>query len=232
MPIIGYFHICAINNYLSIIRDQIDSLKKSGLFDATDHINVVILSPQGHEIPELNDPKFKIRLKDVDIKLHERPIINIIRQDALDSQKQNQVNYIWYIHSKGVSDKHQNAKNNVTISNWRKNMEAIVIWNWEACLKKLSQENYDTCSIYYTNVITHKYHFSGNFWWAKSSYLVKLPPLQLISPRDFNQYVEPEMWICSRSPRVFSFQQMGPNFTHVKPDLTKLNLKPVPYNLI
>lgn len=226
MAIVGYFHICAINNYHSIVQDQIHAIKRSGLFDATDHINVVILSPNNEFIPEIDDSKFRIRYQSTNLNLYERITLNIMRQDCLEAQKNNQTNYIWYIHTKGVSSKNQNPTRQRDVRNWRKSMEAVVICNWEACVRKLSLENYDTCGINYTNRISNKYHYSGNFWWAQSAYIVRLPELQLIQYRSQDQYLEPEMWIGLKNPRAFSFFTPGSGYTI--PDLTKLGLKLVP----
>lgn len=226
MTIIGYIHICAINNYRHILQEQIAALKKSKLFDATDHINVAILSPNNEFIPELDDPKFRIRYQSSDTNLFERPILNIMRSDCIQDYHNSTVNYVWYIHSKGVSSKNQKTANSNNVRNWRKSMEAVVIWNWEACVKKLSQENYDTCGVNYTDRITKKYHYSGNFWWSQSTYIAGLPELPFIHHQNFNQYVEPEMWIGLNNPRAFSFYNSIPNY--VIPNLPRLGLKPVP----
>jgi hypothetical protein len=226
MPIVGYYHICAINNYHSIVQDQITALKRSGLFDATDHINVVLLSPRHENIPELTDPKFRLRHVSSNLNLFERAILNLMRQDCQNAQQKKQVNYVWYIHSKGVSNKHQTDHLKTHIRTWRKSMEAVVVWNWESCVKKLSQENYDTCGVYYTNRIVNKYHYAGNFWWARASYIAKLPPLNVVAPSNFNLYVEPEMWLCLRSPRACSFFPLTPGY--ILPNLAAHGLKPVP----
>jgi hypothetical protein len=229
MPIIGYYHICAINNYHSIIRDQISDIKRSGLYAATDHINVSIVSPHKPFIPELKDPKFRIRYSSQQLHLFERPILNIMREDCLKHKANLQPMYVWYIHTKGVSGKNQNPKRQAYIQQWRKVMQSIVVWNWEACLNKISKANYDTCGMNYTNWVTNMYHYAGNFWWARASYIIKLPQLALIKFTNKHQYLEPEMWIGLKNPRAFNFFTLAGkdgvfNLQSI-PDLTKLRLK-------
>ena len=69
--------------------------------------------------------------------------------------------YVYYCHTKGASYK-QNLKSDI----WRRGMaEAILEKSWRECVGKLDDGN-NTCGIMIKNG-----HYSGNFWWAKASYI-------------------------------------------------------------
>jgi hypothetical protein len=53
-------------------------------------------------------------------------------------------------------------------------MEYFLIEKWEDCILKL--KDYDTCGVNLnTELPSIKTHYSGNFWWANSSYIRKIP---------------------------------------------------------
>ena len=193
MSIVGYYHVCAINNYREIVMDQINALKTSGLFTATSHINVSILTEHDDALDLFSDPKFRIRVRSTNLQIYEREILNCMLHDAKEATSKGQEFYIWYIHSKGVSSRHQNPIMKIRIANWRKLLEAFVIWNWQSCFDKMTRDNVDTASANYFN---NPDHYSGNFWWSRSKYIAKLP---LLPPT--GDYVQPEMWLCQPNPK-------------------------------
>jgi len=73
--------------------------------------------------------------------------------------------YVYYCHTKGVSYD-QNFKSDI----WRRVMaEAILERSWKECVDKLDEGN-NTCGI-----MNHRdRYYSGNFWWAKASYIKTL----------------------------------------------------------
>jgi hypothetical protein len=222
MSIVGYYHVCAINNYRQIVEDQIKVLKASGLFEATSHINVSILTEHDDALNLFSDPKFRIRVRSSNLQIYERQILNCMLDDSKEATAKGQEFYIWYIHSKGVSTRHQNPTMIKRIFNWRKLLEAFVIWNWQSCLNKISQENFDTSS---ANYFSNPDHYSGNFWWSRSRYISKLPVLP-----PTGHYVDPEMWLCRAKPNVHSFystevRKWCYDKDYIMPDLKKMGLK-------
>lgn len=219
MTIVGYYHVCAINNYRTIVQEQIAALKASGLFAATDHINVCLLTTSDEPLSLFRDPKFRIRIKTHNFNLYERQILNFMLEDALRANRNRREYSIWYIHSKGVSDRHQNPTSQKRIRDWRKLLEAFVIWNWSACHRKVTIEKYDTCSANYSNTPPH---YSGNFWWTRSNYIAKRTRLPMKG-----NYVDPEMWLFKSKPRSFSFYNTNPKIwcydkNYPMPNLTRL----------
>ena len=79
---------------------------------------------------------------------------------------------ILYIHHKGVSHS-DDAEKHQRIVDWRQMLEYFTIEQWEECVAKL--EEYDTVGANFRTIPWP--HYSGNFWWARSSYIKQLPPL-------------------------------------------------------
>jgi hypothetical protein len=70
---------------------------------------------------------------------------------------------IGYIHSKGITLLSKE------VNRWRKVLEYGVIEKWNDNINALNK-GYDVSGIFWMGN-----HFSGNFWWAKSSYIETLP---------------------------------------------------------
>jgi hypothetical protein len=70
---------------------------------------------------------------------------------------------VGYIHSKGITLLSKE------VNRWRKVLEYGVIEKWNDNINALNK-GYDVSGIFWMGN-----HFSGNFWWAKSSYIETLP---------------------------------------------------------
>lgn len=83
-----------------------------------------------------------------------------------DYAKDNPGDYVLYFHMKGIT------KQNAATEDWRKYMEYFVIERWKDCIAKLD-EGYDCCGVMWNShtPIGEWPHFSGNFWWANTSYI-------------------------------------------------------------
>jgi len=204
IPIYIFIHICTIQNWKDIFEDQIKYLKISGLYEESTHIYIGILGKI--DLSYFSSyPKLTILYYDVNIELYEIPMINHI---ANISKKSSFEINILYIHTKGV----RRAGNDNVIWSWRKMMEYFLIMNYKLCIKNL--EYYDTlgCNTInkhcenIDNVMVnkdknHTYHYSGNFWWSKKSYIEKLPFLQIdMSDKAFISRYKAENWILSEYP--------------------------------
>ena len=118
-------------------------------------------------------------------------------------QSQTETVNVWYIHSKGVSRSDwpiiAAIKSWTHITAWRKFMEYFLITKYQTCVEKL--ETYDTCG---ANLRTYpQLHYSGNFWWATSDHIKKLPS------RIGSNYLDPEMWICSVGSKHHCLHESG-----------------------
>lgn len=106
---------------------------------------------------------------------------------------------VLYAHTKGAHD--------VTDWNatWRRSMTRRVVGNWRRCIRLLD-DGYDAVGCHW--LTPEKHHappvyvvpspfYGGNFWWARSSYLRRLPPVAAERRHDA------EKWIGLGQPRAY-----------------------------
>jgi hypothetical protein len=106
---------------------------------------------------------------------------------------------VGYIHSKGITNltKYTNK--------WRKVLEYAIIEKYQDNFNVLGND-YDISGIFW---LKSNLHFSGNFWWAKSSYIKTLPRPVLDKWSTYNpEYdfwktaLRYEAWIGLKNPKV------------------------------
>jgi hypothetical protein len=213
IPIHIFIHVCMIENWESIFNDQINTIKKSGLYNKCEKIHIGLLGNSKNISLEIfNDDKFNILYIDCRINIYEINTINFIKYFCSNIDEEV---YILYIHTKGVR---KAGNEEVTIS-WRKMMEYFLIENYIYCINNLNI--YDTIGNNVVNLFCHNmdeisinknhtYHYSGNFWWSKKSYIDKLKYLDLdLSKTSINTRYKAENWILSEYPNAnvgFIFQ--------------------------
>ena len=178
--ILGVYHIGCIGRYLHIVRKQLEMLYTSGLYNRMKKLIIFISNYNENDsrlktILELYDPKRKFVLQVSKDNLMEKFAINEFRKYIQDES------YVFYFHSKGVS----HSSKEMNYHNWRKILDHYTIKQWELNLKLLLKNHAVGCFL--TKYPT--YHFSGNFWWARTEYVMKLPP------KCGDAYLSPEMWI-------------------------------------
>lgn len=106
---------------------------------------------------------------------------------------------VLYHHTKGVSTPHM-------ADGWRQRMETFMVWNWQNCLVQLQQGKEAVGCHWLTpeanpGTISSPF-FGGNFWWANSGYINRLPALPVDTWE--NRY-EAESWIGRGAPRPIVF---------------------------
>lgn len=118
---------------------------------------------------------------------------------------------VLYIHHKGAH--YQDKFNFKFITEWRQLLEYFNIEKWEDCVAALRKT--DTAGINFRSLPWP--HYSGNFWWAKSSYIKKLPKIKkrnnsLNESSQFGNYTggwnyrwDAEAWIGMANPSVTNF---------------------------
>jgi len=185
--IYGFHHICFNKNGKDIFEEQLSTLMSSGLYAASTAIYCSVLGPaNNYTFPA----KYKIIYSSLDSTNYERPILQFMRKHSDTSPGK-----YWYIHTKGIS--HYKTSIYKNVNDWRLYMEYFVIKGWRRCVMDL--DRYDIAGVNYLTIPSS--HYSGNFWWARSSYI------QTINI-EFNylDYYEPEMWICKgKSPIGISY---------------------------
>jgi hypothetical protein len=156
-----YYHIYAIDGVESIVDEQINLIKTH--FDFPYILNVGI-SIANDNIPITNILSlFNVsNLRDVRAKGNEFVTLDLIEKDV---DKFGDSDYILYLHTKGAS-----KQDNQNVISWRQLMNYFNIEKYKNIFKIFEKTEYNTYGVLLG--IAGKWRlYSGNFWWAKASYL-------------------------------------------------------------
>ena len=174
-----YLHICASGHWEIIVKRLLDRIKSSGLYDKIDELRFSLLGDYVHLSNDLlQDPKYKNILWSTDLTLYERCTLNKIWYAARDEEPFN----VLYLHSKGIT----RHPDDVSITSWVEHLTYFNIDKHSICLDYL--KDHDVVGVNMSTIMM--LHYSGNFWWSKSSYIAK-------STQFCEQYCynAPEFWI-------------------------------------
>ena len=181
--IFGVYFICCANNYLDVVKEQIDILN-NGLINITTKVLIFITNYNQETCLELdnilsNNDKF-VLIKSPD-NLYEKYAINNYKQYITEKEY-----YLYYFHTKGLKDINDPLFHVFKSRRQILNYYTLVQYNINIELLK----TYDAvgCSLH----LYPKKHFSGNFWWSKSSYLENLENIN-------DKYLSPEMYVLSNN---------------------------------
>jgi hypothetical protein len=181
--IYGIYFICCINNYLKVVEEQLNILKKGLLFN-TKKLIIFITKYTDIDI-ELDNiiNKYNIDNKIILVKssenLFEKFAINNYKKYILDDDY-----YLYYFHTKGLKKEDDPLIN--IFSSRRKILNYYTLQKYKVNIELLKTYDAVGCSL----SLYPKMHFSGNFWWSKSSYLKLLSNIN-------DKYLSPEMYILS-----------------------------------
>ena len=208
-----FYHIYLLNNWFDIVIEQVDSLKKSLLFQNSE-IKIGVLYNQYDE-NEIN------KLKNI-FSNEENVTFLFIKNNNGDAESNTleclkrysdslvENRNILYIHTKGVTQ--YRSIREIPVREWRKMMEYFLIGEWENCIEKLNK-GYDCCGVNYQNHAatidgSRKLIkiFNGNFFWVNSDYIKKLNVDSL-----FEHSHSSENWLTSENHNPFSFYNTPPN---------------------
>ena len=206
IPIHIFIHICAIENWKEIFLELINTIRNSGLYNIVEKIHLGILGNIEILVDSIfKDDKFNILYIDTRISLYELNTINFIKYFC--NKIDHEIN-ILYLHTKGV----RKAGNEKVTNSWVNMMTYFLINKYDYCLKYLSEfdsigNNVVNLNCYNIDEICvnkdHTYHYSGNFWWSKKSYIDKLDYLNIdLSNNSINTRYKAENWILSKYPNA------------------------------
>jgi hypothetical protein len=193
--IIGYIHICQKGQWKRSFEMLINCIKKSHLYKRSNVIRLGIVNEHNTLLVDdvLIDPKFEI-IYIGESSEYERPTLLHMRKK---SEEEN-ANY-FYLHTKGI--KHFGNANEGQIIDW---INLMLYWNiekWELSNEKLKVHDTYGCN-------DTGFHYSGNFWWATSEHIRKLPTIiadYYTAPEDWVQTIRTNKYIVFNS----GFQGMG-----------------------
>ncbi len=209
--IYGVYFICCFRNYLSIVKEQLSILDK-GLLEKTTKLIIFITIYNENECVELdklldNNEKF-ILIKSPE-NLYEKYAINNYKKYIDDTDY-----YLYYLHTKGLKDINDPLFN--LYAGKRMILNYYTLFTYNINIELLEKYDAVGCNLH----LYPKKHFSGNFWWSKSSYLNTLNNIN-------DKYLSPEMYILSNNNcKYISLDNDIPNinFTYPTEDLIKKNL--------
>lgn len=192
MSILVFYHAWCGGVFESIVPNQLEKIVFSGLYGAAETIRVSLVGPHAALVARVlprYGMKFTASVVAPEDTSHERVTILAAREMAKSEDK------VLYLHTKGAASPRSPAN----VRDWRILMEAALVMDFRDRIAEL--DTHDVVGVNYRQ--EPKPHFSGNFWWARGDYLKKLPPT--IGP----EYLDPEMYVCSRAPRVHNVLETG-----------------------
>lgn len=184
-----FYHIFLYDKINPIVKEQLDLLISNGLIEQSELYVTIMDDYKG--IYKLNENNLNIinRYAKEIYKVNENLYEFFTIEKLYELSTLNEGNYL-YIHTKGctrVNDQdgiinlinlpgkyYYSYKN---IENWRQIMNHFTIEQFEICNQYLNN-GFDLagCNYYKRNDITSSTaHYSGNFWWASSNFIKKLP---------------------------------------------------------
>lgn len=212
MKILGFFHMSQTNNWANIVPGQWSTFKESGLYDASDKIYVIhngVTDPdKAPELPDnlldeiKNDPKVIYEAINSRYSF-EFPTLCLLQKIAKESKEPF---YAYYFHSKGAATANHMIKNPAYW--WMKYLMHYNITKWQQCIDKL-EEKYEACGVEWRTVPLK--HFSGNFWWATSEYIKKLPDCEDWWQKHKHDRVMAEMFVGLADPKYYCFKNTHQN---------------------
>ena len=172
-----FFHIATIGNYQHMV-DNIIKLINTYLIN---NVDKVYLSYVGSG--NIIDPggKYEVIHLTTDLQSYEFPTLNYIKQYC-----NNHECNVLYLHTKGVT-----TPNNPCINDWREYMLYFLVEKNYDCLTAL--QYHDTCGVDLRSEPVK--HYSGNFWWSKSSHIKTLPEFKDM-PIVLTERHKAEFWVC------------------------------------
>lgn len=193
-----FYHVYQYGNWSNLVREQLDLLFSSGLYDACSFIHIGINGAS--EFP-FSDPKYQIRYNP-EPWTEETPTLVSLSEFC-------QPNNNWavlYLHTKGVTQPIPET------ADWRRAMEYFCVERWKDCLEQLG--SHDTTGCLFMDECYYGFypHYSGNFWWSRSEYVKTLDNSYLLTGIRQNR----EFWIGTGNGSMHSFLNTGLNHYAVR----------------
>ena len=190
-----FIHAAVLDKCKERLLQYLDVIYNSGLIDSSEYIFICFVGelPNSVDLDDIQKYNYRqnIHILNVsnNLQSYELPTLDYMYTFCRNSPDYN----ILYLHTKNVG-----KERNQCIEDQIEYMLHFNVTRWEECVNKLTE--YQTCGVDLRDYPT--LHYSGNFWWAKSTHINSLP-----SPTDFNdleKYPNPlnslrhnqEFWIC------------------------------------
>jgi beta-1,4-mannosyl-glycoprotein beta-1,4-N-acetylglucosaminyltransferase len=182
----------------SVLDFIVKVINKTGFINVVDTVFINNIGiPIENKYNGSNDKYFVTNYSN-NTKLFEYPSLNKIKK--LAAQESN--SYILYLHTKGITQSGQYLNN---VNDWINMMLYFLVEKHEECIHQLN-EGYDTVGCnYHLSRQQYPEHYSGNFWWSKSSYINKL---HLLDETNVDKSYA-EFWLFTSKPKYYTIHSSG-----------------------
>ena len=212
-PIVIFYHIYCYGKWQQLVEKQLRRLQECGVYDECLAMFVRVIGTSE------NIEKYYSLIKDMK-RIHtiqadatndcEISILKAIRTLAFETfpyrEAANLEASVLYVHTKGIYSGRESDELASRMSDWREYMEYFVVENWKSCIEFL-ENGYDVCGVNWREqplfgpIVGH---FSGNFWWARLSYIYTLPEIKDDWDRAYYEF-----WIGQGKPKVKCLHESG-----------------------
>lgn len=202
-----YINVAITGNVNYVLADLINSIIKSGLYSACNQIYLILNGDIRNISLNLSIPKAKMVFANQDISKCEFPALDKIWQDC-----QEEDITVLYLHTKGVT-----KPGNQMVKDWTDYLTHFNVIKWQDRFFEL--EEFECTGVNLggnpedinDRPETWGYgkaplHYSGNFWWSKSSHIKNLPePYKWLPDDNYLKWrVMAEMWLCQISDSKYN----------------------------
>ena len=193
-----FIHSCTFQKHgAKKLHYIVNKINSSGLINVLDYVfinNIGIPIELKNNNSTINANKYILTNYSENTLLYENPTINKLRKFA----ELNPDSYILYLHTKGNSYDTERQ----SIKDWTDMMLYFLVEKYDKCTSQMVS-GFDTVGCNYSEV--HHNHYSGNFWWAKSSYIKTLNFLN----EDVPSKMAPEFWVLQNRPNKYTIHSSG-----------------------
>ncbi len=170
MKKILFMHIGKMGRYQEIFDEMYAAVQGSGLLAQLDHLYLIhygdaplVLPRSGENVLVAQGPLVE--------PTSELITLSTLKKMANELTAEGELAYIGYIHSKGTLT--PDFAGHSAVSDWRRYMQHFAVYRHLEVFRLL--EFYDTVGVDLKR--SPGWHYSGNFWWARSDYVAALPEL-------------------------------------------------------
>lgn len=161
-----YFHLATMGNFQKIHDELLNLIESSGLLNACTQLKICVVG-NSNVNKKIHDKIVYLNVGNIDD--YEFPTLQLIENDSL-TYKDNFK--IFYLNGLGVTN------DTIYKQSWRSYLSYFNIIKYNECISSLD-DGYDVCGVdWRTDPVPH---YSGNFWWANSNYILKLPKIETLN---------------------------------------------------
>ena len=183
-----FYHVAAKDHYRSVVLEHMSRLLFSGLYDRAEGIYCFVLAETAEAAAEASrllqsfGAKVHVAQTSTDMSQFERFTLTGLRAHLAPTD------VFLYMHTKGL----RHDVSNLNIYWWSFYMQYFLLREHERCIELLRR--WDTVGVDWNEARPAegvRFHYSGNFWWARADYYLRM------DDNIGGGYLDPEFYIGS-----------------------------------